>query len=205
MSSPGLARARRILSVAGYDDSHVESEYPVWLGRDRGVAVADLVAFGRSAPKNMSTAVVTVGQGSAELAFEVARGIAAPYFIVVNGALELWVAESARPVRWREDLKEEDVAELETWLRPPSALAIKVGLRQLPLFDVPVNLLASARSDSADRLGPIVREALDAASSLLGESAVDDSEKARRGLHRNAARLVVGAGRLAGPCYARSR
>jgi hypothetical protein len=193
MSSPALARARTILSVAGYDENHVESEYPVWLGGDAGVAVADIVAFGRSAPKNMSTAVITVGQGSIEFTFEIARAIAAPYFILAGDDLELWVAESTRPVRWREDFKEADVAELASWLRPSFALTTKVGLRQLALFDVPINLLASARSDSADRLGPIVRDALGAASSMLGESAVDDSEIARRRLHRGAARLVVGA------------
>jgi hypothetical protein len=189
-----LDGAREVLSAAGYGDEVVDSDYPVWLGRGRGVALADLVAFGRPAPKDMSTAVITVTSGTSEAAFEVAQVIAAPYFLVAgDDRVDLWVAEPARPRRWREAVTTADVQDLKEWLRPAAALTAKIGLRQLPLFDLPVNLLATARSDSANRLGPIVAEALKAASESLPTSRDADPERGGRLLHHSAARLVVGA------------
>jgi N-6 DNA Methylase len=189
-----LAGAREILSVAGYGDDVVDSNYPVWLGRDRGIGHADLVAFGRPAPKDMSTAVITVTSGTIEGAFDLAQMIGVPYFLLAEGEqLDLWVAEPARPRRWREAVTAADVPDLREWLRPPAALMAKIGLRQLHLFDIPVNLLATARSHSADELAPIVGDSLRAASDSLRVRAGGDLEQGRRLLHRSAARLVVGA------------
>src|SRR5215218_8877901 len=195
MSNSALAGAREMLSVAGYGDDVIDVDYPVWLGSDTGVRTADLVAFGRIAPRDMSTAVITVGQGSVGDAYAIAHVIAAPYFLMADeGQIDLWVADPGGPVRWREALTRADVEELESWLRPAAALTTKVGLRQLPLFDAPVDLLAVARSDSADRLGPLVAGALySAGESLADFDSRDLSEQGGRRRHRAAARLVVGA------------
>jgi len=193
-TTPALAEAREVLVAAGYGGDVVDAGYPVWLGPDRDVALVDLVAFGRPAPKDMSTAVITVTSGTVEAAFEIAHVVAAPYFLVAaDHQVDLWVAEPARPKRWREAVTTADVQDLKEWLRPTAALTTKIGLRQLPLFDLPVNLLATARSDSADRLAPIVDEALAAATAALPASRDADPKRGRRLLHRSAARLVVGA------------
>jgi len=189
-----LAGAREVLSIAGYGDDVIDSNYPVWLGRDRGVAHADLVAFARPAPKDMSTAVITVTSGDVEGAVDIARVIGVPYFLIAgNQGLDLWVADRIRPMRWREALTPADIPGLSEWLRPAAALTTKIGLRQLPLFDIPVNLLANARSDSADQLAPIVAAALQAASDSLPTPTNGDRKAGRRLLHHSAARLVVGA------------
>jgi hypothetical protein len=193
MSNSALAGAREVLSVAGYGDDVVDADYPVWLGLEAGVTTADLVAFGRAAPKDMSTAVITVGQGSVDSAYAIAHVIAAPYFLIAQDRqIDLWVAEPARPVRWREAVTLTDVRELNAWLRPAAALTTKVGLHQPPLFDVPVDFLAAARSDSADRLAPLVANALEAAGESLRAPAQPSDESGRQ-RHRAAARLVVGA------------
>lgn len=189
-----LADARDFLSAVGYDEDLMDVDYPVWLGRDQGVTRVDLVAFGRSTPRDMSTAVVAVSRGSVDRAFEIAHVMAAPYFLVArDDRLDLWLADPTGPRAWHTDVSRDDVSSLAEWLRPPVALRMKIGLRQLPLFDLPVNLLASARSRSADQLAPIVTEALEAASDSLPASRSADIQAARRLLHRRAARLVVGA------------
>jgi hypothetical protein len=138
--------------------------------------------------------VVSASSQSIETAYEIARVVAAPYCLVANnGALDVWVAEPTGPRPWRNSVTAADAPALTEWLRPPAALTMKVGLRQLPLFDVPVNLLASASARSADQLGPIVGQALEAASNSLPPSRSVDADKAKRLLHRRAARLVVGA------------
>lgn len=160
--------AREILSLSGYSDDEIASDYPVWLGLKDGIATADLVAFGRTAPHDMSTAAVAVGQRSIDSTYAIARAIAAPYFMVANDRIvDLWVAEPETPVRWREAVSAPDVPALRQWLRPAAALTAKVGLAQLPLLDFPVDLLAAARATSADRLAPLVTNALDAAADAL--------------------------------------
>jgi hypothetical protein len=196
MPYSALAGAREMLSFAGYGDDAIDPDYPVWLGPDVGVTTADLVAFGRTAPKDMSTAVITVGQGSVGDTDAIARAIATPYFLIADERqVDLWVTEPTQPVRWREALTHVDVQELESWLRPNAALMTKVGLRQLPLFHVPVDLLATARSDSADRLGPLVTAALRGARESLTEISQpgEATQQTVRRHHRAAARLVVGA------------
>jgi hypothetical protein len=117
--SAALADARKMLATAGYGDELVDADYPVWLDAERGVDRAQFVAFGRLAPRDMSTAVITVTQGSAERAFDIARAFAAPFFLVVHRhAVDLWVAESSRPAMWRESATDTDVAELRRFLTP---------------------------------------------------------------------------------------
>ncbi|HVF05170.1 MAG TPA: N-6 DNA methylase [Frankiaceae bacterium] len=186
---PAVATARRVLKAAGYADAALQRDYPVWLG-PRGVEVADLVAFGRSAPKDMSTAVVAVSSRSIDAGFRIAQAIAAPFIMVASDhAPDLWVAEPSKPLLWKRSVSVDDVADIREWLRPDAALIAKVGLRQLPLFDISVNFLAAARSRNTEALTPIVAEAMQVARDLVtvGRKTTSDLR------HRRAARLVVGA------------
>lgn len=194
MTAALLDEARHFLSAVGYGDEAIDQDYPIWLGRDRDVARPHFVAFGRPSPKDMSTAVVTVTSGTVADGYEAARTIAAPYFLVASGdQLDLWITELEAPTPWRTAVTAADGEMLTRWLTPSAALSAKVGLRQMALFEVPVNLLAAARSDAADRLAPIVGDALQAAGLALPSSRNADPEQARRVQHRKAARLVVGA------------
>lgn len=191
---PVLAEAQNFLRAAGYDDDAVDANYPVWLGPDRGVALADFVAFGRTAPKDMSTAVISVTKGTIEGAVELARVIGVPYMLLAGDTqLDLWVMDPSHPIRWQEAVTTANAPELSEWLQPTAALTAKIGLRQLPLFDIPVNWLATARADSANRLAPIVGSALETASLSLPIPKGVDRVQGRKLSHRSAARLVVGA------------
>jgi hypothetical protein len=198
MATTTLEQAQRLLRVVGYADDYVRTQYPVWLGRNDGTKMADAVAFARLDPVDMSTAVITVSLGRFDDGYQIAGTIASPYLLQSNGNdFELWVLEPEGPNRWRDHINLENAGEVRDWLRPEAALRSKVGLRQLPLFDVPVNLLAAARASSADRIGPLVKGALDEASSALGkvnrtgDEAVDAEAKLVH--HRRSARLVVAA------------
>jgi hypothetical protein len=191
---PVLAEAQNFLRAAGYDDDAVDANYPVWLGPDRGVALADFVAFGRTAPKDMSTAVISVTKGTIEGAVELARVIGVPYMLLAGDTqLDLWVMDPSHPIRWQEAVTTANAPELSEWLQPTAALTAKIGLRQLPLFDIPVNWLATARADSANRLAPIIGSALENASLSLPIPKGVDRVQGRKLSHRSAARLVVGA------------
>jgi predicted RNA methylase len=104
--------------------------------------------------------------------------------------LDLWVAEPTGPRIWRENIELADAPRYVEWLKPAAALRSKVGLRQLPLFDIPVNLLANARDSGIDRLGPIVTEALNEASDALGGQA-PKTDEIRHAIHQRAAQLVI--------------
>lgn len=191
---PVLAEAQNFLRAAGYDDDAVDANYPVWLGPDRGVALADFVAFGRTAPKDMSTAVISVTKGTIEGAVELARVIGVPYMLLAGDTqLDLWVMDPSHPIRWQEAVTTANAPELSEWLQPAAALTAKIGLRQLPLFDIPVNWLATARADSANRLSPIIGSALENASLSLPIPKGVNRAEGRKLSHRSAARLVVGA------------
>jgi N-6 DNA Methylase len=191
---PVLAEAQSFLRATGYDDDAVDANYPVWLGPDRGVALADFVAFGRTAPKDMSTAVISVTRGTIENAVELARVIGVPYMLLAGDTqLDLWVMDPSHPIRWHEAVTTANAPELSEWLQPAVALTAKIGLRQLPLFDIPVNWLAAARSDSANRLAPIIGSALENASLSLPVPKGVNRAQGRKLSHRSAARLVVGA------------
>ena len=187
-----LDDARSLLHALGYNDDSVRIEYPVWLGNDYGTARADAVAFGRSDPLDMSTATITVGLGRLEDNYLIAQTLASPYMILAtDNHLDLWVVNPRRPQLWRENVHVSDAPVLTEWLRPAAALSSKVGLRQLPLFNFPVNLLAAARSRGADRFGPLVRTALEETTSALPIPKKMQPLQGRRFQHRRAARLVV--------------
>lgn len=193
MSVIALEDARALLLGVGYDNDAILTGYPVWLGAERGVDHPDLVAFGRASQLDMSTAGITMRIGGVEPAFACAQALAAPYFLISeDGGLDLWIAEPHRPVRWRTGVRREDAADLAQWLQPSSVLTAKLGLRQLPLLDLPINLLAAAKARSAERLSPLVAEALTAATEGLPGQLVTALEGGRL-RHRRAARLVVSA------------
>lgn len=187
-----LARARSLLDSVGYGDEVLHEAYPVWVPESERVERADLVAFTQPAPKDMSTAVIVVhltGPGSAH---QVARALGVPYvFTPNNGAFDLSVVKPGRLELWR-TIDVQTAAEVARWIRPDAATRIKVGLRQPPLFDIPVNFLAHARDKSSERLGPIIGEALMWASEELAIHGVNTVDEATRA-HKTAARLVVGA------------
>jgi hypothetical protein len=140
----------------------------------------------------MSTATITVGLESLEQSYLIAQTLASPYMILTaNNRLDLWIVNPRQPQLWRQNIRVSDVPALTEWLRPAAALSSKVGLRQLPLFDVPVNLLAAARSRGVDRFGPLVRTALEETTRLLPIPKKMQPLQGRRFQHRRAARLVV--------------
>jgi SAM-dependent methyltransferase len=192
MADETLKLAHRVLGALGYNDASIRTEYPVWLGAARGTQLADMVAFGRPEPTDMSTATITVAQLAAEEAYRLAQALASPYMLLVGKTgLNLWVAEPTGPRIWRENFELTDAAKYAEWLKPTAALRSKVGLRQLPLFDIPVNLLANARDSGVDRLGPIVSEALKEANNALGGKASKANTHRRYEIHQKAAQLVI--------------
>ena len=162
MATGTLELAHHVLGALGYNDASIRTDYPVWLGRASGTDFADMVAFGRSKPMDMSTATITVALGGADKAYRIAQALASPYMLLGGKTgLDLWVVEPTGPRIWQENFDLTNTAKYVEWLKPTAALRSKVGLRQLPLFDIPVNLLANARDSGVDRLGPIVTEALE--------------------------------------------
>ena len=146
----------------------------------------------------MSTATIgvsdNVGWGRM---FALALGL--PFLVVVRDeALGIFVSHEGELREWRDNVSVADAPTLSRWLEPTAALSVKVGLRQLPLFDVPVNLLVTAKSRTAERLAPVVGTALREAGEILAEARPDRNARAAtpelmRLEHRNAARLVVSA------------
>ena len=187
-----LDRARRLLNSVGYDDDLLVEEYPVWSPDLAGVELANLVAFVQPAPRDMSTAVIVVHLAGDEPAHRVARALAAPYvFTPHNGSFHLSIAKPDELEPWR-TVDVQSISEMEQWLRPQTAARVKLGLRQLPLFNLPVDFLASARAKTSERLGPMIGRALAWASDMLSVGDADPKAEAARA-HRAAARLVVSA------------
>jgi methylase of polypeptide subunit release factors len=194
MMAHTIDNARSLLHALGYHDELVRTDYPVWLGTGYGTALADAVAFGRPERLDMSTATITVSLHPLQESYRIAQALASPYMILATSDhLDLWIVDPREPQLWRENISPSDAPALAEWLRPAAALNSKVGLRQLPLFDFPVNLLAVARSRGAERLGPIVRAALDETARILPVPKNLERLEAGRYKHRRAARLVVTA------------
>lgn len=215
--STTLERARDLLNRVGYDDHSVQSAFPVWIPeraksprsstrRGRGfVEVAGVVAFTQREPKDMSTAAVVFHERGDEPALQAARALGAPFTITPDAeGLRVCVADGERlqHLRTVSNLTDDlSGTEIEFLLRPEAASRIKVGLRQLPLFEVPVNLLKNAHAGSTECLGPIVGRALSEADGALAAAfGIDEARVAEAGrldanrdTHRGAARLVVGA------------
>ena len=192
MAVAALERVRDLLGVVGYQREKLREGYPVLVPELGRVESAGLVAFSRSAPQDMSTAVIVAHFDGIELAHQVARALGAPYVLTPdNGRFDLSIARPDKLRHWR-TVDKQSVAELKKWISPDAATGIKTGLRQPPLFDIPVNFLADAKAKNSEHLGPIVGEALAMASAELATSSADVAAEEPRA-HLEAARLVVGA------------
>lgn len=183
-----LRETEFFLRDVGYGDDLLETRYPVWTATNGGVDHVELAAFGRPEPHDMSTAVIAVSSGSIEHAHMLAEVLATPYFVsLAADGPSLWVAGPRGPSRWL--VGAEAFARHATdWLRPATALKAKVGLRQLPLFDLPVDLLSKARTRQAEAFAPLVGQALRTVTDSL-----TTTDAATPTTHHQAARLVVGA------------
>ncbi len=143
----------------------------------------------------MTTALVVVDIEDPARALRVALALGAPFIVRPQGdRFDLRVADpeaAGAPTEWR-IVDQEAASELKPLLQPEAATKIKAGLRQLPLFELPVNFLAAARSDSTKNLGEIVGDALSWTAQALAHSG-ERRRKATRRDRRDAARLVVGS------------
>ncbi|MCQ3812241.1 MAG: SAM-dependent methyltransferase [Acidimicrobiia bacterium] len=140
----------------------------------------------------MSTAVVVVHLAGREPAQRVAQTLGAPFVLTPNSeGFYLSVAKPDELEFW-ETVSLESVEEVQQWLRPEAARQVKAGLRQLPLFDFPVDFLARAKAKGSEQLGPIVGEALFSAVEALSSEHKTASKGPARA-HQEAARLVIGA------------
>lgn len=191
-ASATLTRARSLLTSAGYDDDALREGYPVWVPEPSEVEEADLVAFARPDQQDMSTALVVVHLNGRDRAHRMAVSLGAPFVLTRRDSgfhLSIAMPDELKP--WL-SFDADSFDEARPWLQPEAATKIKVGLRQLPLFDIPVNFLANAKSKSSEKLGPIVGDALRSASGLLEDGAASADDETSRA-PKAAARLVVGA------------
>lgn len=199
-------RVAQTLQRFGYGPELLEWDFPVWLG-DRKVT-ADLVAFSRQEPKDMSTAALVVdlvpAEGWSEQAmYQVAAvgfTLAAP---VVGTAdergLRLAAVESTGFTRPLIDIAFDSFvlrSDLVEQLSPQRLLEMKTGSRQPGLFPIDISLLEKARQAAEDRLVPRVERALVGAFDHLGYGGTAPIPKEGEGVdrsHQRAARLVVSA------------
>ena len=187
-----LTRARRFLEFVGYEDDQLLEQYPVWIPDPKSVELADLVAFSRTAPRDMTTALVVVSLDGLQKAHRVACALGAPFVVrPQSGGFDLRIAKPDRLQQWRV-VDDDSIDQVKPFMQPEAATRIKVGLRQLPLFKTPVDFLEPARTGSAESLGRIVGEALQSTAAALAADYGKATTKPRRN-HREAARLVVGA------------
>jgi hypothetical protein len=164
------------LNDIGYNDRLLRRGFPVWA--DGGVVHHDLVAFGRPAPQDMTTATILARIGSAESAItEALQGavnLACPAAIVaLDDELQLWSVSGAarheRVLTTDYDRVSELTGRYGAALSPTGLLGSKRHGHQLSLFPVDVQLLTSARATSAARLHGLVLGAMDTAlASLTG-------------------------------------
>lgn len=192
--------ATTLLRRLGYAPDQIVERYPVWLGGS-DLGEADVAAFGRAAPLDMTTATVVVrlaaSTATASRSARVAQALAAPILLTLGDSeVELSAIQSSGAPRVIERVAYPDL-EATRWrdrLGPEELLLAKLGQRQLSLFPLDVNLLSSAREVSGDRFSPLVERALRAAVEVSRDTLFElegspDSER----LHQKAARLVVGA------------
>jgi SAM-dependent methyltransferase len=197
-----LQPAKQTLALLGYGAELVEEKYPIWT--PQGNVSADLAAFARRDPKDMSTAAIVV-QAAPEASYlraqqevaDLALNLAAPFTAVAmpKGLNISSVSTDGRS----QTLAEVSYADPGSATRiahkidPRSILEAKSGSRQPGLFPVDVSILEKARKDSGERLTPRVESSLMAAFDVLGYKQHKKSSNAAERYHQRAARLVVGA------------
>ncbi|MGH8625625.1 MAG: N-6 DNA methylase [Gammaproteobacteria bacterium] len=190
-----------VLQALGYSSDQCRQDYPVWLGGQE-LTLANLVAFGRNSPLDMTTAtaVIEVSENHATRAksIEVARALAAPMLVLLESSqlsisMVLLDAEPNEIARLTYD-DETSLRRLSSSIGPTQLLQAKLGQRQHGLFPVDVRLLESARQRSEQRLTPLVNAALETAAKMsrLTLFEITGTEQSER-LHKQAARIVVGA------------
>lgn len=162
---PGPAMTRFLASL-GYGERLLRFNYPVWVGP--GVSHLPVVGFARRSPQDMTTATLVAARSSNDVnedLFTAARSLAAPVVILDRADnFEIW-SVPAEPGTERQvnNAPQGDVTRLaalyRTTLDPDSLFSAKNTLRQLSLFPVDVNLLASARHELSSQLMTRVKEA----------------------------------------------
>ena len=151
-----------------------------------------MVAFGRPAPRDMTTASVVVSLDGPDRAYRIALALGAPFIVRPRPqGFDLKIAGPKKLADWGV-VDHRTVAKVEPFLRPEAAARVKVGLRQLPLFDTPVNFLQPARTGCSESLGQLVREALRSTVAMLAHGGDPKTTERPRNQFK-AARLVVGA------------
>jgi hypothetical protein len=196
--STGAADARVLrgfLHDLGYEDDLLKADFPVWLGDN--IVRADLVAFGRTAPRDMTTATIVAESlrhdQQLTQVIDIARALACPAAVIATSeSLQLW-SITAHP---GEEQRIESVPTAEAQqlagrfrddLAPASLLSAKSSGRQLSLFPLDVSLLTSSRIASSERLSGRVEQAMEEA---LVTSRIDQADKEKQ--VAEASRTVIG-------------
>lgn len=185
------------LFAAGFSRELVRVEFPVPLSGS--LERLDVVAFGRSAPQDLTTAAVAGeyvagGNGRVRLALDAARTLATPV-AVINGdetGLSLWRVGSTSETDelLGSDANARALAGRFASVSPDALMAAKSG-RQLTLFPTDARLLASARRGSSDRLSDLVDEALGLVVDDQGGTTAADWQRVTRLVVHTLAALVV--------------
>lgn len=156
----------QFLRASGYDDTLVKTDFPLPISG--GLRRMDVVAFGRPAPLDMTTATVAgevLGPDGIrrEEVLDGARSLAAPLAVIDSTAvLELWRVGPASDADTRlgEGSDPAELAGRFSQISEPGALLAAKNGRQLTLFPVDASLLARARRGSSNVLSGLIEEAM---------------------------------------------
>jgi SAM-dependent methyltransferase len=183
-----------LLERLGYTDDLLRFDYPVWV--DAAVSRLPVVGFARQRPQDMTTATIVGARssnGNVEQLFAAARALAAPALLLSRAnQVEVWSVPSDPGTERRVNAApEDDIGRLAGLYRPAlgpdSLFAAKSAQRQLPLFPVDVNLLATARRGVSDQLTKRVEEAV-----ILATIPLSPDKHIQREQLITASQLVVG-------------
>ncbi len=189
--SPKHRPMLEFLYASGFSADLLRLSYPIPV--EGPLRTLDVVAFGRSAPQDMTTAAiageyVAASKGQVPWVLDAARSLAAPLsLIAADDGLDLWkvgATPDADALLGRGDQPRELAGRFAGISNPESLLSAKQG-RQLTLFPVEASLLARARRGSSDLLSELVQEAM-----LL---AIGDRRTLSAGEWQEVTRLVVQA------------
>lgn len=160
-----LRRGRSLLQACGYDTARRRERFA--FRSDTATFDVALAGFPTADPTDLLMATVLLMANSNDGA-AACRALACPYLLVPAGNdLELVVVKDDES-RLLGSVEDVALDLLRHWLGPETALQVKVGLTQLPLFDVPVNLLAQTKQRHVERIGPIIGKALAEVANVIG-------------------------------------
>jgi hypothetical protein len=197
--------AQHVLSTLGYTPELWVEQFPVWLGGESSVR-ADIVAFSRASPQDMSTATVVVEIKTSHSnhsavqrsVAEIARALAAPILLNVGDTeVSLFAVQTTGEPRLIQEVTYEDLDSMggyEDRLGPVALMESKLGRGQLSLLPLDFALFNYAKQRTERLLTPRVEAALAAAVEISSPTLLEikGSVPAER-QHQQAARLVVGA------------